>query len=348
MSRDAKKILKKLTFLVFFSSLVLILVASFFTEVRGQSSDNIEGTIRVAICGNDEKEPLEQCDGPDFNSKTCATLGFDSGDLSCRPSCQFLTTDCDSEAVTYDEEVFNKTVGGELSLINPDTTEGTIEVPVSAFSTNLSLFAFSFTSDQVSVEMPAPSGKSFVGHVYDFKFFDESVNEVSSFLESATLTITYLDADFSGLEESEIQPYHYNEDDSEWYLIPDSTLQQGINSINFETTSFSNFALFSSEPSDDNGNDNDNGNGNGGGSSGGGGGGWGGGNNNQFRNNFERGVDVPASVDFNNDSQIDVTDLSILLYYWEKIGPEITAYDLNGDGVIDIVDASILFYHWTS
>ena len=51
-------------------------------------------------------------------------------------------------------------------------------------------------------------------------------------------------------------------------------------------------------------------------------------------------------ADFNHDGRVDVEDLSILLYYYGKTGPQIIPYDLNGDGKIDIIDTSILLYYW--
>jgi hypothetical protein len=44
-------------------------------------------------CGNDLAEGLEACDGTDLNNHTCASLGFDGGDLAC-DACVFDTTAC--------------------------------------------------------------------------------------------------------------------------------------------------------------------------------------------------------------------------------------------------------------
>lgn len=56
---------------------------------------------------------------------------------------------------------------------------------------------------------------------------------------------------------------------------------------------------------------------------------------------------VIAESDFNHDSVVDIIDLSILLFYYNKIGSIITPYDLNKDGRIGIEDISIMFYYWT-
>jgi len=50
--------------------------------------------------------------------------------------------------------------------------------------------------------------------------------------------------------------------------------------------------------------------------------------------------------DFNEDGLINFRDLSILLYWFGRTGPEIIPYDLNQDGKINYVDVSILLYRW--
>ncbi len=47
--------------------------------------------------------------------------------------------------------------------------------------------------------------------------------------------------------------------------------------------------------------------------------------------------------DINNDGWVDLTDFSILLYYWKTSNP--TA-DLNNDGIVNLTDFSIMLFHW--
>lgn len=49
-------------------------------------------------------------------------------------------------------------------------------------------------------------------------------------------------------------------------------------------------------------------------------------------------------IDFNCDNRVDIQDLSIMLFYWDK--PQ-RPYDINDDGRIDIQDVSILLYYWS-
>ena len=60
-------------------------------KVNGQHPpDASPGTT----CGNGQIEPGELCEGSNLNGATCASLGFDSGTLSCAPSCKFDSSQC--------------------------------------------------------------------------------------------------------------------------------------------------------------------------------------------------------------------------------------------------------------
>jgi cysteine-rich repeat protein len=59
--------------------------------------------MSASTCGNDTKEPGEDCDGTDLDSETCITQGYDSGTLDCvdpnDPSpCTFDVTGCSGDA----------------------------------------------------------------------------------------------------------------------------------------------------------------------------------------------------------------------------------------------------------
>ena len=50
--------------------------------------------------------------------------------------------------------------------------------------------------------------------------------------------------------------------------------------------------------------------------------------------------------DFNGDKKCNIVDLSIMLFYFNKLVSKDSRYDLNSDGKINLVDVSILFYYW--
>lgn len=54
---------------------------------------------------------------------------------------------------------------------------------------------------------------------------------------------------------------------------------------------------------------------------------------------------IPA--DLNCDGRVNLTDLSILLYYWQQKGAGIKA-DINKDGIVNLIDFSVMLYWWTN
>jgi hypothetical protein len=49
-------------------------------------------------------------------------------------------------------------------------------------------------------------------------------------------------------------------------------------------------------------------------------------------------------ADLNGDGRVNITDFSILLYWW---GTDNDCADQNQDGKVDLIDFSIMMYHWT-
>ena len=59
------------------------------------------------------------------------------------------------------------------------------------------------------------------------------------------------------------------------------------------------------------------------------------------------GAEVVALCDFNEDSRCNIIDLSILLFFYERSGPEIARYDLNQNNAVDFPDISVMMFYWT-
>lgn len=51
--------------------------------------------------------------------------------------------------------------------------------------------------------------------------------------------------------------------------------------------------------------------------------------------------------DLNCDGKVNLSDFSILLYFWKKTNPANARADINGDGVVNIRDLSILLFWWS-
>lgn len=54
---------------------------------------------------------------------------------------------------------------------------------------------------------------------------------------------------------------------------------------------------------------------------------------------------IPA--DLNCDGRVNLTDFSILLYYWQQKGKGIKA-DINKDDIVNLIDFSVMLYWWTN
>ncbi|MBI5405396.1 MAG: hypothetical protein HY976_04190 [Candidatus Kerfeldbacteria bacterium] len=51
--------------------------------------------------------------------------------------------------------------------------------------------------------------------------------------------------------------------------------------------------------------------------------------------------------DLNCDGKVNITDFSILLFYWKKSNPANARVDINADGIVNIKDLSIMLFWWT-
>ena len=84
--------------------------------------DEFTLTITEApYCGNGIVDGSDECDGDDFNSHSCASQGFDGGELGCTEDCRFDTTGC-----TYDcRAVDLGTVTEDIEITYEDSCQGT-------------------------------------------------------------------------------------------------------------------------------------------------------------------------------------------------------------------------------
>jgi hypothetical protein len=61
----------------------------------------------------------------------------------------------------------------------------------------------------------------------------------------------------------------------------------------------------------------------------------------------KKGMMVCKGADLNFDGKVNLTDFSILLYYWGQKKPQNSCADINHDGIVDLIDFSIMMYYWT-
>lgn len=83
-----------------FLSVVYFVVLPFAQLALAATSQVIQSTIRIPVCGDLVAESPEECDNSDLGSATCRSEGFDAGDLSCDIACELDTTSCYGVAPT--------------------------------------------------------------------------------------------------------------------------------------------------------------------------------------------------------------------------------------------------------
>ncbi|GBD34352.1 hypothetical protein HRbin35_00064 [bacterium HR35] len=80
-----------------FFNVVLIIFFSFLLLYAFNYLKSAGVTIKAfvpGVCGNNLKEPGEECDGPDLGGQSCVSLGYSGGTLSCNSNCTFNASQC--------------------------------------------------------------------------------------------------------------------------------------------------------------------------------------------------------------------------------------------------------------
>jgi hypothetical protein len=72
----------------------------------------------LGSCGNNLKEIYEDCDGTDFGSSTCQSIGYASGDLGCSDVCTYNTEQCVAPVVTTPTNTGIQSGGSVLSVVD--------------------------------------------------------------------------------------------------------------------------------------------------------------------------------------------------------------------------------------
>ncbi len=327
--------MKSLRFNHVFGFLGVILVAIILisrTPVYASDTGVVSATVTLAICGDNIKNSGEQCDGSDLAGKSCSYLGYSGGTLGCSPSCQYDVSACTADASDFAHTTLAPDASRTYVLPSGSDSVG-IYLPEAFYTSDLSLYLFSHVSAPV-----VPSGQSLVGKLYNLIFVNDNGDTTHSLLKATTLTLSYADSDVASVDETTLAPYRSEDGGTTWTSIPDFTRNQTAKTVTFTTSDFSIFSIFGSPktttttPPP-------------GGTPVSYSGGFGGVTTLPKATPEERKMIVKIA-DFNGDGVVDIADLSILLFYFQKQGWQVSRYDLNNDDSVDIVDISIMLYYW--
>ncbi len=314
-------------------------------------------------CGNGHKEANEECDGSDFGGQTCITFGFAGGSLLCTADCRISLMNCESleEGGEPGSGPHGGSSGGSIGY-NPGSTEESGE-------TKVIIKGKSYPNSDVHILVDgkvigivrADSKADFYFETGDvepgvatFSFWSEDKDGLKSTLLSLTFrVISRAVTNISGVyiaptinidkqsvkhgetvhisgqtvPETEV---HVHINSEQEFVEQTNSNEDGNWKLDFDTTPLEEDfhtakALFQLEVS-----------------------------GNIIKSGFSRSVSfyvgkiggeaVCPEADLNHDGRVNLTDFSILLYYW---GSDNECADQNQNGTVDLVDFSIMMYYWT-
>ncbi len=155
-------------------------------------------------------------------------------------------------AETSVQQQVSHTASSTLTVNNLDSTSAQFEFPPSFYSADYDVRIYSYQKSFFEETYPEPSGKNFVGMVYDAQVYAaDTENRLNAFSRNVLLTLNYKEADLGGADEATLVPYHRESGDSAWTSISGAVLDTNAHTVTFRTSSFSYFTLMATEPSSD-------------------------------------------------------------------------------------------------
>ena len=318
-------------------------------------------------CGNGHKEEAEECDTNDFGGAFCSDFGYSGGSLLCTSYCEVSTVNC--EAMTNEGGLPGGGGGGSGRGGAPGDRTGYKPGELTEDETKVIIKGKSYPNSDVHILVDGVvigivksdakadfyfESSEITAGVNSFGFWSEDKDGLKSVLLTLTFRVmsgavstisgVYLspsiDIDKKSVRQGEnIEIYgqtvpgtevHVHINSEEEYVEQTSSEDSGKWTLTFDTQKLEEDfhtakALFQVET-----------------------------DGNVIKSGFSRSVsfyvgkvggEVPCpEADLNHDGRVNLTDFSILLYYW---GTDNTCADQNQNGNVDLIDFSIMMYYWT-
>lgn len=346
-----KKIISnKIIIFIFFFTLLVSFGASVYASTQRASTG-------ASLCGNGVIDIGEECDGANLASQTCISRGFESGPLSCDPSCTINTTQCVSASSGGGG-------GGGGATPPPVVLETTVVISGRAYpGSNVTILkdgqiVASTVADPAANFRVSVSGLSGGNYIFGIYSEDEQGRRSSLLTFPATISAgvtiemsNLFIAPTIALDKSEVkhgdnisifgqsvpnsevtiainseqQIFKQTNSDSDGtylYNFDTSQIEKGQHSAKSKSTIGGAISTFGQSMSFLVGTK----------------------NVELTENNFLKG-------DLNNDQRVNLVDFSIGAYWYKRQLSDIfkpTEIErLNGDGKIDLVDFSIMAFYWT-
>ncbi len=237
---------------------ITALVNSTSTTISWTTS---EPSLSWVVCGTSTSYGLEE---KDSSYKTSHSLTLANLSSSTVYHYQVKSQDSTGNVGSYTDKTFttlaqkelvvgeaavSTSTGGTAKATTDQGTTASLEMPASAVTaeSQLTITPTQTTAESVVTEVAAvPSEQSIVGS-YVYSFTVESAGEtVSIFEQEVTVTLTYTDAQVSGLNEASLTIYYYDESLSQWLALT-STVDAENNTVSATTAHFTIFALMGEE-----------------------------------------------------------------------------------------------------
>ncbi len=320
-------------------------------------------TSTCYTCGNTYKEEPEECDHNDFGNFTCITLGFVSGSLLCTPDCRINSVNCvpmENPAGTPGHGSGGGSAGGPTGFSPGAETEQETKVIIQGKSyphADVHVLVDGKVIGIVETDAKADfyfETNDIAPGVASFGFWSEDKDGLKSTLLTLTFRVisravtTITGVYISPTIEVDKQSVTQGDDITIYgQTVPQTEVHIHINSdaeivektdskdsgdwrLTFNTSPLENDfhtakAMFQVAAGD-----------------------------NIIQSGFSRSVSFYVgkiggeaacpNADLNHDGRVNITDFSILLYYW---GTDNACADQNQNGVVDLIDFSIMMFYWT-
>lgn len=314
-----------------------------------QSSTSVK--IIEIVCGNNVAEFWEECDGTDLRGKSCLDFGYSGGNLSCTSVCTYDTFLCKSvvpssgggggghymletRVVIYGYAYPN----AKVFLLNDNIILNSVFADDSGkFLFNLKLnsggsYKFEFIANDVygnksrliAVYTDVSSQKTTIiknviipPSVYSNKSIYKRNSSITFFGQTVPNSIVNIYINNNYIDYVNADSYGRWKKNIKYKK--DNKIKLYVNGIFNNINSDFSLPIYVYV-----------------------------GENNKFSKEIKN---MRYLADINEDGKIDITDFSILIYWYDKKTPLISKskykVDLNSDGIINFSDFSILAFYWT-
>lgn len=322
-------------------------------------------TAVVPGCGNGIIEDDEECDGAELLGASCETRGFVSGTLSCTSSCLYNTTQCVAPPSSTGGSGGGGGRGSGGGKGTNATTSNSAQVVVTGLAAPFSevtllkdaqIVATAVADAKANFQI-SDSGLASGRHNFSLYFTDNKKRRSSTIAFPVTLTLGILNkvegifpaptlvTDKAQVKQSEAITFSgqtvplatielaigtakytvtAGADGAYSYEFKTSAIKQGKYAVTVRAISNKLNSSISKPYSFTVG-------------------------NNTVLN--QSALDCVTKGDLNNDCRVNLTDFSILAFWYQKVLTPAFAIrekdHLSGDGQVNIIDFSIMAFHWT-